>query len=683
LKKTPKTKSAECAPRRKGAIDDVCEIEAAEPADIKVAPGRPVTPLLDKIRIPEDLRKLPPDVLQKVADELRAETIDAVSVTGGHLGAGLGVVELTVALHYVFNTPEDIVIWDVSHQAYPHKILTGRRDRIRTLRQGGGLSGFCRRSESDYDAFGAGHSSTSISAALGYAIGRDFRGKKNNVIAVIGDGSISAGMAYEAMNNAGTSNSRLIVILNDNDMSISPPVGAMSAYLSRIVSSKEYRGLRSVAKEFAKLFPRRLTEAARKAEHYARGMVTGGTLFEEFGFYYVGPIDGHNLEHLVPVLENVRDDPQGGPVLIHIVTEKGKGYLPAENAADKLHAVQPHFNIVKTEAEKAAEKPKVSIPSYTKVFAEALVDEAGRDDKILAVTAAMAAGTGLDLFGKKFPERLFDVGIAEQHAVTFSAGLACEGFKPFCAIYSSFMQRAYDQLVHDVVLQKLPVRFILDRAGLVGGDGPTHAGMFDLAYLCCLPNMIVMAPSDEAELTDMVATAVLVDDLPTAVRFPRGEGIGVKRPLRGQILAIGKGRIIEEGNKIALVNLGTRLAECRKAAAVLDARGISTTVADMRFAKPIDFDMISRLASEHEAMIVIEEGSAGGFGAHVLHHLANVGALDKGLKIRLMNLPDMFQDQDSPVKQYEQAGLNAHHIVAKALEALGADEEQIAAAAIA
>ncbi len=683
MKKTPKTKSAECAPRRKGAIDDVCEIEAAEPADIKVAPGRPVTPLLDKIRIPEDLRKLPPDVLQKVADELRAETIDAVSVTGGHLGAGLGVVELTVALHYVFNTPEDIVIWDVSHQAYPHKILTGRRDRIRTLRQGGGLSGFCRRSESDYDAFGAGHSSTSISAALGYAIGRDFRGKKNNVIAVIGDGSISAGMAYEAMNNAGTSNSRLIVILNDNDMSISPPVGAMSAYLSRIVSSKEYRGLRSVAKEFAKLFPRRLTEAARKAEHYARGMVTGGTLFEEFGFYYVGPIDGHNLEHLVPVLENVRDDPQGGPVLIHIVTEKGKGYLPAENAADKLHAVQPHFNIVKTEAEKAAEKPKVSIPSYTKVFAEALVDEAGRDDKILAVTAAMAAGTGLDLFGKKFPERLFDVGIAEQHAVTFSAGLACEGFKPFCAIYSSFMQRAYDQLVHDVVLQKLPVRFILDRAGLVGGDGPTHAGMFDLAYLCCLPNMIVMAPSDEAELTDMVATAVLVDDLPTAVRFPRGEGIGVKRPLRGQILAIGKGRIIEEGNKIALVNLGTRLAECRKAAAVLDARGISTTVADMRFAKPIDFDMISRLASEHEAMIVIEEGSAGGFGAHVLHHLANVGALDKGLKIRLMNLPDMFQDQDSPVKQYEQAGLNAHHIVAKALEALGADEEQIAAAAIA
>lgn len=661
----------------------MCEIEAAEPADIKVAPGRPVTPLLDKIRIPEDLRKLPPDVLQKVADELRAETIDAVSVTGGHLGAGLGVVELTVALHYVFNTPEDIVIWDVSHQAYPHKILTGRRDRIRTLRQGGGLSGFCRRSESDYDAFGAGHSSTSISAALGYAIGRDFRGKKNNVIAVIGDGSISAGMAYEAMNNAGTSNSRLIVILNDNDMSISPPVGAMSAYLSRIVSSKEYRGLRSVAKEFAKLFPRRLTEAARKAEHYARGMVTGGTLFEEFGFYYVGPIDGHNLEHLVPVLENVRDDPQGGPVLIHIVTEKGKGYLPAENAADKLHAVQPHFNIVKTEAEKAAEKPKVSIPSYTKVFAEALVDEAGRDDKILAVTAAMAAGTGLDLFGKKFPERLFDVGIAEQHAVTFSAGLACEGFKPFCAIYSSFMQRAYDQLVHDVVLQKLPVRFILDRAGLVGGDGPTHAGMFDLAYLCCLPNMIVMAPSDEAELTDMVATAVLVDDLPTAVRFPRGEGIGVKRPLRGQILAIGKGRIIEEGNKIALVNLGTRLAECRKAAAVLDARGISTTVADMRFAKPIDFDMISRLASEHEAMIVIEEGSAGGFGAHVLHHLANVGALDKGLKIRLMNLPDMFQDQDSPVKQYEQAGLNAHHIVAKALEALGADEEQIAAAAIA
>ncbi|MDR3424119.1 MAG: 1-deoxy-D-xylulose-5-phosphate synthase [Alphaproteobacteria bacterium] len=636
--------------------------------------------MLDTVRLPEDLRKLRAEQLPQLANELRAETIDAVSVTGGHLGAGLGVVELTVALHYVFNTPEDIVIWDVSHQAYPHKILTGRRDRIRTLRQGGGLSGFCKRSESDYDAFGAGHSSTSISAAVGYAVGRDFKRKKNNVVAVIGDGSISAGMAYEALNNAGAMDSRLIVILNDNDMSIAPPTGAMSAYLSRIVSSKEYRGLRSVAKEFAKLFPRPLKEAARKAEHYARGMVTGGTLFEELGFYYVGPIDGHNLEHLIPVLENVRDDPQGGPVLIHVVTQKGHGYEPAETAAEKMHAVQPRFNIIKTEAEKALEKPKASPPSYTKVFAEALAAEAEHDNRILAITAAMPSGTGLDVFGHRFPDRLFDVGIAEQHAVTFAAGLACEGFKPFCAIYSSFMQRAYDQLMHDVVLQKLPVRFILDRAGLVGADGSTHAGAYDLAYLTCLPGIVVMAPSDEVELMHMVATAASVDDLPTAVRFPRADGVGLARPLRGQVLPIGKGRIVKEGTKVAILNLGARMVECRKAASLLDARGISTTIADMRFAKPIDFDLISRLAGEHEVLITIEEGSVGGFGSHVLHHLANAGALDRGLKIRSMTLPDRFQDQDTQYNQYEKAGLNAHHIVAKALEALGADEAVVAAA---
>ncbi|MDR3450639.1 MAG: 1-deoxy-D-xylulose-5-phosphate synthase [Alphaproteobacteria bacterium] len=639
------------------------------------AAGKPVTPLLDKVNIPEDLRKLQPEQLPQLANELRNETIDAVSVTGGHLGAGLGVVELTVALHYVFNTPEDIVIWDVGHQAYPHKILTGRRSRIRTLRQGGGLSGFTMRSESEYDPFGAAHSSTSISAAFGYAVGRDLKKKKNNVIAVIGDGSISAGMAYEALNNAGASNSRLIVILNDNDMSIAPPTGAMSAYLSRIVSSKEYRGLRHIAKEFASLFPRRLKEAARKAEHYARGMVTGGTLFEEMGFYYVGPIDGHNLEHLVPVLENVRDDPEGGPVLIHVVTQKGHGYQPAEAAADKLHAVQPKFNVVKTEAEKAAEKPKVVQPTYTKVFAEALIAEAEADNRVLAISAAMPSGTGLDIFGKRFPDRTFDVGIAEQHAVTFAAGLACEGFKPFVAIYSTFLQRGYDQLVHDVVLQKLPVRFMMDRAGLVGADGATHAGAFDLAYLCCLPGIVVMAASDEVELTHMVATAAAIDDAPSALRYPRGEGSGLQRPARGQVLAIGKGRIVKEGSKVALLNLGTRLIECRKAAEELDQRGISTTIADMRFAKPLDMDMIMRLASEHEAIITIEEGSIGGFGSHVLHHLANAGMMDRGLKVRAMTLPDIFQDQDSPVKQYDQAGLNAKHIVAKALEALGAEKE--------
>ncbi|MER2520443.1 MAG: 1-deoxy-D-xylulose-5-phosphate synthase [Bdellovibrionales bacterium] len=637
--------------------------------------GRPATPLLDNVIVPADVRKLDPSSLQQLADEVRVETIDAVSVTGGHLGAGLGVVELTVALHYVFNTPDDIIIWDVGHQAYPHKILTGRRDRIRTLRQGGGLSGFTKRSESPYDPFGAAHSSTSISAALGYAVGRDFKRKKNNVIAVIGDGSISAGMAYEALNNAGASNSRLVVILNDNDMSIAPPTGAMSAYLSRIVSSREYRNLRHIAKEFADLFPRRLREVARKAEHYARGMVTGGGLFEELGFYYVGPIDGHNLEHLVPVLENVRDDPQGGPVFIHVVTQKGHGYAPAEQSADKLHAVAPKFNIVKTDEEKAQEKPKSSPPTFTKIFAEALIREAEADNRVLAITAAMPSGTGLDLFGKKFPERTFDVGIAEQHAVTFAAGLACEGFKPFCAIYSTFLQRAYDQLVHDVVLQKLPVRFMMDRAGLVGADGATHAGAFDLAYLCCLPGMVEMAASDEVELMNMVATAAAYDEGPIALRYPRGEGLGLTLPARGQVLPIGKGRIVKEGTKVALLNLGARLAECHKAAEVLDSRGLSTTIADMRFAKPLDMDLIHRLAAAHEVLITIEDGSIGGFGSHVLHRLACDGLLDKGLKIRPMTLPDTFQDQDSPAKQYDQAGLTARHIVARVLEALGREEE--------
>ena len=673
---SPKTK-AKHEPLQETIFKD-CEIEAKDVHPQN--PGKPATPLLDTINLPEDVRKLEEAQLPQLADELRAETIDTVSITGGHLGAGLGVVELTTALHYVFDTPDDILIWDVGHQAYPHKILTGRRDRIRTLRQGGGLSGFTKRSESEYDPFGAAHSSTSISAGLGMAVASAIQDKPRNVIAVIGDGSISAGMAYEAMNNAGASNSRLIVILNDNDMSIAPPTGAMSSYLSRIVSSKEYRGLRHIAKEVASIFPRPLKEAARKAEHYARGMVTGGTLFEELGFYYVGPIDGHNLEHLVPVLENVRDDPQGGPVLIHVVTEKGHGYAPAENAADKLHAVQPKFNIIKTEAEKAQEKPKPSFPSYTKLFADALVKEAEHDDRILGITAAMPSGTGLDIFGKRFPDRLFDVGIAEQHAVTFAAGLACEGFKPFCAIYSSFMQRAYDQLVHDVALQKLPVRFMLDRAGLVGADGATHAGAFDLAFLACIPNMVIMAAGDEVDMMHMVATCAAIDDAPTALRYPRGEGSGLALPERGQVLPIGKGRIVKQGDKIALINLGTRLGECRKAADELDVRGLSTTIADMRFAKPLDMELIQRLARNHEVLITIEEGSIGGFGSHVLHHLANDGLMDRGLKIRAMTLPDVFQEQDTPFKQYDAAGLNAKHIVAKVLETLGRDKAETIAA---
>ncbi len=624
------------------------------------------TPLLDTIVVPEDMRKLQPEQLQQVADELRAETIDTVSTTGGHLGAGLGVVELTVALHYVFNTPDDRLIWDVGHQAYPHKILTGRRDRIRTLRQGGGLSGFTKRSESEYDPFGAAHSSTSISAGLGMSVARDVLEKPNHVVAVIGDGSISAGMAYEAMNNAGAMRSKLIVILNDNNMSIAPPTGALSAYLSRIVSSKEYRGLRNLAKDMSKIFPKPVREAARKAESYARGMVTGGTLFEELGFYYVGPIDGHNLDHLLPVLENIRDDVDPGPVLIHVVTQKGKGFAPALTAADKCHAVNK-FDVVTGEQVKV----KASAPTYTRVYADALIKEAEADDKVVAVTAAMPSGTGIDVFEKRFPDRTFDVGIAEQHAVTFAAGLATEGLKPFCTIYSTFLQRGYDQVVHDVAMQKLPVRFMMDRAGLVGADGYTHAGAFDLAYLGCLPNMMLMAPSDEAELFHMVATAAAYNEGPCGVRYPRGEGIGVQLPERGQILEIGKGRIIREGTRVAILSLGTRLQEALKAADELAAQGLTTTVADARFAKPFDKEMVRQLAAEHEVLITIEEGSVGGFGSHVAHFLANEGLLDNGLKLRSMTLPDVFQDHDNPLKQYDEAQLNAKHIVATARAAIG------------
>jgi 1-deoxy-D-xylulose-5-phosphate synthase len=626
------------------------------------------TPLLDQVTIPADLRKLKPEQLQQFADELRAETIDVVSVTGGHLGAGLGVVELTTALHYVFNTPDDRLVWDVGHQAYPHKIITGRRDRIRTLRQGGGLSGFTKRSESEYDPFGAAHSSTSISAALGMAVARDKLGKKNHTIAVIGDGSISAGMAYEAMNNAGAMHSKLIVILNDNNMSIAPPTGALSAYLSRIVSSKEYRGLRNIGKNMGKLFPKPVQDAARKAESYARGMVTGGTLFEELGFYYIGPIDGHNLEHLLPVLENVRDDVDPGPVIIHVVTQKGKGFAPALSATEKCHAVNK-FDVVTGEQI----KPKAAAPTYTKVFADALIKEAEADEKVIAITGAMPSGTGIDIFGKRFPERTYDVGIAEQHAVTFAAGLATEGLKPFAVIYSTFLQRAYDQVVHDVAIQNLPVRFMMDRAGLVGADGCTHAGSFDLAYLGCLPNFVIMAASDEVELMNMVATSAAYNEGPIALRYPRGEGLGLQLPERGQVLEIGKGRIVREGTSVAILNLGTRLAESLKAADELASYGLSTTVADMRFAKPLDQQMIRQLAAEHEVLITIEEGSIGGFGAHVMHMLANEGFMDKGLKIRVMTLPDIFQDHDNPVKQYELAKLNASHIVANVREALGAE----------
>jgi len=623
------------------------------------------TPLLDQVRIPADLRAFPESDLPQIADELRAETIDAVSVTGGHLGAGLGVVELTVALHYVFNTPDDRIIWDVGHQAYPHKILTGRRDRIRTLRQVNGLSGFTKRSESEYDPFGAAHSSTSISAGLGMAVASELKGERRNVVCVIGDGAMSAGMAYEAMNNAGARGERLIVILNDNDMSIAPPVGAMSAYLARLVSGGAYRSLREIGKQLASKLPRFFYRNAQRAEEYARGMLTGGTLFEELGFFYVGPIDGHNLEHLLPVLKNVRDA-ENGPILVHVVTQKGKGYAPAEASADKYHGVVT-FDVVTG----AQSKPKANAPAYTRVFADALMAEARDDARVVAVTAAMPSGTGLDLFGKEFPTRTFDVGIAEQHAVTFAAGMATEGYKPFCAIYSTFLQRAYDQVVHDVALQNLPVRFALDRAGLVGADGPTHAGAFDIAYLACLPNMVVMAAADEAELVHMVATAAAYEDGPIAFRYPRGEGVGVDMPERGVPLPIGKGRIVREGSRVALLSLGTRLAEALKAAEELEARGLPTTVADARFAKPLDLELILRLARTHEVLITIEEGSVGGFGSWVLQALSDHGALDGGLKVRAMTLPDAYQDHDKPERMYADAGLDAAGIVEKALSTLG------------
>ncbi|MFY9769372.1 MAG: 1-deoxy-D-xylulose-5-phosphate synthase [Xanthobacteraceae bacterium] len=624
------------------------------------------TPLLDQIKTPEDLRRLELSQLRQVADELRRETIDAVAVTGGHLGAGLGVIELTVALHYVFNTPTDRLVWDVGHQAYPHKILTDRRDRIRTLRQGGGLSGFTKRAESEYDPFGAAHSSTSISASLGMAVARDLQNKQNDVIAVIGDGAMSAGMAYEAMNNAGAMNSRLIVVLNDNDMSIAPPVGALSAYLARRVSGRGYHRLRKTFHQIAKRLPTKmLQQRALALEEYARGLVTGGTLFDELGFFYVGPIDGHNIDHLLPVLKNVRDM-KNGPILVHVVTQKGKGYEPAEKSADKYHGVVK-FDV----ATGAQQKSKTAAPQYTKVYAESLIKEARKDEKIVAITAAMPSGTGLDLFQKEFPNRTFDVGIAEQHGVTFAAGLATEGFKPFATIYSTFLQRAYDQVVHDVAIQRLPVRFCMDRAGLVGADGPTHAGAFDVAYLGCLPGFVLMAAADEAELVHMVSTAVAIDDRPSALRYPRGEGMGVPLPAEGKPLEIGKGRIIREGSKVALFSFGARLAECLKAADELATYGLSTTVADARFAKPLDVDLLLRLAREHEVLLTIEEGSIGGFAGFVMQALAEHGVLDRGLKVRSMVLPDVFVDQDSPNAMYAKAGLDAKGIVAKAFQALG------------
>ncbi|MCS7268969.1 MAG: 1-deoxy-D-xylulose-5-phosphate synthase [Geminicoccaceae bacterium] len=622
------------------------------------------TPLLDRIRDPRDLRQLPRERLKDLAAELRAETIDAVSVTGGHLGAGLGVVELTIAIHYVFDTPHDRLIWDVGHQSYPHKILTGRRDRIRTLRQPGGLSGFTRRSESVYDPFGAAHSSTSISAGLGMAVAARLIGIDRRVICVIGDGAMSAGMAFEAMNNAGALKERIIVILNDNDMSIAPPVGAISNYLSRVVSSHAYRGVRHVAKKISQALPRPLAQVAARAEEFARGLATGGTLFEELGFYYVGPLDGHDLDALVPVLENVRDDPTLGPVLVHVVTQKGKGYPPAEAAADKYHGVDKFDPVTGVQ-----HKKRPAAPTYTAVFAKALIAEAERDERIVAITAAMPSGTGLDKFAERFPERFFDVGIAEQHAVTFAAGLAAEGMKPFCAIYSTFLQRAYDQVVHDVAIQKLPVRFAIDRAGLVGADGPTHAGSFDLAYLGCLPGMVIMAAADEAELAHMVATAAAYDEGPIAFRYPRGEGVGVPVPERGTILPIGKGRVVREGRHLAILCLGARLLECLKAAEELAARGFSPTVADARFAKPLDEALILRLAREHPVLLTIEEGSIGGFGSQVQQFLLERGLLDRGrLKLRSMILPDRFIEHGTPAGQYAEAGLNAEAIVAKALE---------------
>jgi 1-deoxy-D-xylulose-5-phosphate synthase len=625
------------------------------------------TPLLDTIATPADLRRLPESDLRQVADELRAETISAVAVTGGHLGAGLGVVELTVALHYLFDTPRDRLLWDVGHQAYPHKILTGRRDRIRTLRQAGGLSGFTRRAESEYDPFGAAHSSTSISAGLGMAVARDLAGLSHNVVCVIGDGAMSAGMAYEAMNNAGAMDSRLIVILNDNNMSIAPPVGALSAYLARLVSGRPYRSLRQTIRQLAKRLPKFLEQRARAMEEYARGLVTGGTLFEELGFFYIGPIDGHNLDHLLPVLKNVRDTREG-PVLVHVVTQKGKGYAPAEASDDKYHGVVK-FDVTTGKQD----KPKSNAPSYTKVFGESLVKEARKDDRIVAITAAMPSGTGIDIFGKAFPDRTFDVGIAEQHAITFAAGLATEGYKPFATIYSTFLQRGYDQVVHDVAIQRLPVRFALDRAGLVGADGPTHAGSFDVSYLGCLPGFVIMAAADEAELVHMVATAAAIDDRPSALRYPRGDGVGVDMPEFGIPLEIGKGRIMREGSSVALLSFGTRLAHCLSAAETLASHGLTTTVADARFAKPLDVDTVLRLAREHEVLITVEEAAIGGFSAQVLQVLTHHGALDNGLKVRCMILPDIFIEHDSPAVMYAAAGLDAKGIVAKVFEALGKD----------
>ena len=624
----------------------------------------PVTPLLDTVRTPADLRKLKPQQLRQLADELRAEVISAVGVTGGHLGSGLGVVELTAAIHYVFDTPADKLVWDVGHQCYPHKILTGRRDRIRTLRQGGGLSGFTKRAESEFDPFGAAHSSTSISAALGFAIANKLSDQPGKAIAVIGDGAMSAGMAYEAMNNAEQAGNRLVVILNDNDMSIAPPVGGLSAYLSRIVSSREFLGMREFAKKVAKKLPRPFYSAARKTDEYARGMTMGGTLFEELGFYYVGPIDGHNLDHLIPVLENVRDAEEG-PILVHVVTKKGKGYAPAENAADKYHGVQK-FDVITGAQQKGPPGP----PSYQNVFGETLAKLAESDPKICAITAAMPSGTGVDKFAQAHPDRAFDVGIAEQHAVTFAAGLAAQGMRPFCAIYSTFLQRAYDQVVHDVAIQNLPVRFAIDRAGLVGADGATHAGSFDVTYLATLPNFVVMAAADEAELVHMTYTAALHDSGPIALRYPRGSGTGVALAETPERLEIGKGRIVRQGKKVAILSLGTRLAEALKAADALEARGLSTSVADLRFAKPLDEELIRKLVTTHEVAVTIEEAAIGGLGAHVLTFASDEGLIDAGLKLRTMRLPDRFQDQDKPEKQYEQAGLDAAHIVDTVLKAL-------------
>ena len=626
----------------------------------------PETPLLDGIEKPGDLKALRPNQLQQLADELRAETLDAVSLTGGHLGAGLGVVELTVALHYVFDTPADRLVWDVGHQAYPHKILTGRRERIRTLRQGGGLSGFTKRSESEYDPFGAAHASTSISAALGFSVARDLLGNANKVVAVIGDGAMTGGMAFEGLNNAGAMANKLIVVLNDNDMSIAPPVGALSAYLSRLISSKTYRSLREIGRHMSERFPRPIQKSAQRAESYARGMLTGGTLFEELGMFYVGPVDGHNMDHLIPILRNVRDDDADGPILVHVVTRKGKGYPPAERSDDHYHGVGK-FDV----ASGAFVAAGSNAPSYTRVFADSLIEQARRDDRIVAITAAMPSGTGVDRFGEVFPERTFDVGLAEQHAVTFAAGLAAEGMKPFAAIYSTFLQRAFDQIVHDVAIQGLPVRFAIDRAGYVGADGQTHCGAFDIAYMGCLPGMVLMAAADEAELVNMVATAVAIDDRPCAFRYPRGSGVGATLPTAPEPLPLGRGRVVRQGTRAALLSYGARLRDCLEAAEMLDADGLSTTVADARFAKPLDEDLVMRLAAGHEALVTVEEGSIGGFASQVMHVLARHGAFDAGLAFRPLVMPDAFLDHDTPERQIRTAGLDSTHIVATVLLALG------------